>query len=227
MSLKTLKHSREPKGAIYYSEQHLLFYTSVSFYTVVWYCSNLSINCRSQLIWHTTDLFNTFISGYKLFSVHTKQSTFILTWLHLHFISLAMWPEQKNETSLFSSSMCPSLDFFFLLCHVQTLGAFIPHTPAAHTTPLCVALSSYRALKKTDRESRGVLFFRGRALLFAVIGDANSPSVLLRRSSRFTQYLSDCVTVCYGCVCSADCPGETHTARHPHLHYFYFWSPFL
>lgn len=54
--------------------------------------------------------------------------------------------------------MWPSLDSFFLLCRVRTLNAFIPRSPAAHTTPSCLsaALSSHQALKEGDGEGRGV-----------------------------------------------------------------------
>lgn len=121
-------------------------------------------------------------------------------------------------------------DLFFLPCRVRTLDAFIPHSPTAHTTSSCLsaALSSYRALKEADGESRGVLFFR--------VVRCHSRCERLPRAfffffkvvCRFTQYLSACVTVCDGRVHSADCPTDTRTQTCLwHLRCCYFLSQFL
>lgn len=134
-------------------------------------------------------------------------STLCLTWPHLHDISGAVRLGRKERNiSVYQRHVAISwlfLFLFFFLCHVWTLDAFIPHSPAAHTTPSClsVALSSYQALKTRDGESRGVLFFRGRALLFAAMWDVNSPLRAFMAICWSTQYLSVCVTVTVMAVC--------------------------
>lgn len=77
-----------------------------------------------------------------------------LTWLHL-FLHLCCSASVRNtkakdETSLFIRTTRPSLHLFFLLRRAWTLAAFIPRSPAAHTSPscLCAALSSHQALKE-------------------------------------------------------------------------------
>lgn len=104
-------------------------------------------------------------------------------------------------------------------CFYPTLSSS-PHNAFMSLRGWLLALIRHSG--KGDRESRGVLFFRGFCC---------SPSFEMRAAPacssdvicRFTQYLSARVTVCDGCVCVQQTVPVTHTRMHLwHLHHFYF-----
>lgn len=104
---------------------------------------------------------------------------------------------------------CAHLLTFSFSCNVYGPLMLLSHTLQRPTQRLHVSVTLSALIRRSRREtveSRGVLFFSGAALLFAVIRDTNSPSVCL-----FTQYLSVCAAVCDGSWYSADCPGDTLT----------------
>lgn len=99
-----------------------------------------------------------------------------------------MWPGERVTRPCLPKACCRLPPSLLLRCRAWTLDAFIPRSPAAHTTPscVCVALSSYHALKEGGGGSRGALFFRATAFFsffffwFAVVPDVSSPLVLFK-----------------------------------------------
>lgn len=102
----------------------------------------------------------------------------------------------------------------------------LSHTLQQPTQRLHVSAQLLALIKEAEE---GVfLFFRGTALLFAIVTDANISLTLVKAICRFAQYLSVCVTVCDSLVCIQQTAPLTHTHTHTrwHLHCFYFHLSF-
>ena len=88
------------------------------------------------------------------------------------------------NTSVYRQRVVIALSSAFVSC-VWTLDAFIPHSPAAHTTPscLCTARSSYQPLKRRVRKKSRCFVLQRHSF---VVPDAN----IVQLICRFTHYLS-------------------------------------